>query len=134
MTMSLARRTGLLIAISSALMVTGCTQSNAKYDSIGLFGGDDNGGGSAGDFEGTNFGGDTAKAFGSLSGRSGSVGSDNDRMVTSSGNTQNFNIDYSQPSVTANINGETKTVYGSQANLDKVSSQEKRSRPVNVGD
>jgi hypothetical protein len=42
-----------------------------------------------------------------------------DRRVDSRGNTTNFNIDRSQPSVTADVNGVTRTVYGSQANLDK---------------
>lgn len=43
---------------------------------------------------------------------------DQDRRVQSTGSTTNFNIDRSQPSVVADVNGTQRTVYGTQANLD----------------
>tara|TARA_R100000654_G_scaffold50954_1_gene77185 strand:- start:1282 stop:3675 length:2394 start_codon:yes stop_codon:yes gene_type:complete len=84
---------------------------------IYCFGKEGGTGGSAGDFEGTNFAGDTATAGGSLSGRGGPQSED--RRVQASGSTTNINIDRSEPSVTANVNGTTRTVYGTQRNLDR---------------
>lgn len=43
---------------------------------------------------------------------------DQDRRVQSNGQTVNVNIDRSQPSVVADINGTQRTVYGTQADLD----------------
>ena len=43
---------------------------------------------------------------------------DQDRRVQSNGSTTNVNIDRSQPSVVADVNGTQRTVYGTQENLD----------------
>ena len=89
------------------------------------FGGGDTGGADDGDTGDTGVSASVAaggRGWGPSRGEGDNDQSSNDsqdRRVDSRGNTTNFNIDRSQPSVTADVNGVTRTVYGTQSNLDK---------------
>jgi hypothetical protein len=98
---------------------------NPLYDSIYCFGSDDNGGADDGDTGDTGVSASVAaggRGWGPSRGpndRDESSNDDQDRRVQSTGSTTNFNIDRSQPSVVADVNGTQRTVYGTQENLDK---------------